>query len=385
MTSALFSYNGSTAQAAHQVAYSTTYNVALVSGDGVASVEWTIFGRSHEVATDPTITVTGDLTATITIPTNPGADRAWGLLCVVNRGRGINNKKDAALRCSRVFGTRIYQDTIPLVCGETFERGPIVGWTEAANALLRSRLMSTSTGVSVAGTLDVVNALGIASTAGFRLDETIYEENCFSSNQFMDGFAAVQSGTGAGLIQGSVSVIEHDGLNYANTGTTATGYSYLQQSAFTQFRCGHGEIIAAFVVRTDTVLSNSTDTYTIVLGLLEGTGSHAVVLTYTHGVNSGAWTFTTTAGGTSTSVSTGVTVAVSTIYRIAITINATRTAAAVFINGVLAVTPVATNIPASNPPLGLAARITKSAGTTNRVLMISKIKGRIQNTYESLV
>lgn len=126
-------------------------------------------------------------------------------------------------------------------------------------------------------------------------------------------------------------------------------------------------------VKLDT-LSDATDTYTVTAGYAD---SGAVVdgcyIRYSHSINSGKWQGVCTANSVSTTLDLGITVAISTWYKLLVVVNATGTSAEFFVNGTSGGT-ITTNIPTgAGRQTGIMTRIVKSAGTTARLLNVGFI------------
>jgi hypothetical protein len=228
---------------------------------------------------------------------------------------------------------------------------------------------------------DTLRVLDTVRVLDFRLDEMVYDEDLADVAALHTGFVAEVSGTGAAVTQASINTF--NGCAQLSTGTTSIGYAALTQTAYRQFRLGHGDVVVAFAIKTAS-LSSASDAYTVIVGLTNSSESDSVLLRYTHSVASGMWTLDTKASSSTTSTSTGVTFAATTVYRIALVVNEAGTVVSAYINGVL-VGSNTTTIPTVSASMGMIARITKSVGTTARLLYVSKIKARIINTYESLV
>jgi hypothetical protein len=147
----------------------------------------------------------------------------------------------------------------------------------------------------------------------------------------------------------------------------------------------NGAVTVEAVVQID-VLSNGTDTYTLVVGLndnLAGAiGTDVVAFRYTHSENSGNWTCVTRNNSTETTLDSGVAavaggstgVAVATNWvNLRFIVNAAATSVTYYVNGT-SVGSIATNIPAARQTWP-AIYIRKSAGTTARYAFIDLFEG----------
>jgi len=148
MPSALFSVGASSAQVAQVVAFGSTTALAIVNTSGIDYAEWSVVGQSHA---DLAVTITPGakgLTATITFPADPGADRGVLLECKSNGGKDSLGRADPNLICRRVIGTTAHGSQVPYCANEEFERDPVVGWAKALNSAPSLSLNSTSVNIT---------------------------------------------------------------------------------------------------------------------------------------------------------------------------------------------------------------------------------------------
>lgn len=174
----------------------------------------------------------------------------------------------------------------------------------------------------------------------------------------------------AGISSYVASVAGHPGIVSLGTGTSTTGYSVCYATAGLRLVPGGGETRLRYCLRIPT-LSDGTNTFAVVLGLREvisGTSNNLVDASYTHGTNSGNWQLRTrtTAGGVTTVNGSAGPVA-NTWTVLEIVINAAATSAELFADGV---SMGSTSLTIPTVPLGLAALITKSAGSTARTMEV---------------
>lgn len=166
----------------------------------------------------------------------------------------------------------------------------------------------------------------------------------------------------------TVGVVKHD------VGTTASGRAGWLMTATALRLDMAGRTIMEFRIKTGADLSDGTDTYTIRVGLLDSDAAEptdGVFLRYIHSANSGKWAFVTRANGTETVTDTGITVAVNTVYRVCIVVQAGAASASCYINDVKVAEAITTNIPTGAARLvGVGGSIIKSAGTTSRTMEI---------------
>lgn len=179
----------------------------------------------------------------------------------------------------------------------------------------------------------------------------------------------------------------HPGVLLCNTGTTTTGSSGItlanfQGSEFAPWKMGAATFYFKTVVKIP-VLSNGTDRFTAIFGVLDGffgssNAGEQLLFLYSDNVNSGNWVIQSrTNNGTITTVNTSV--AVNTSWNtFEINMNAAATSCVVKINGTIVAT-ITTNLPTINP-CGFGYEIIKSLGTTNTTLLADMFYGFINLT-----
>jgi hypothetical protein len=195
---------------------------------------------------------------------------------------------------------------------------------------------------------------------------------------FVTGIASAStstSGTGAAFsvnANGNNDTGGNPGWAVASTGTTTTGRAAINPFTATPLLLGAGALHCENLVSLP-ILSDGTETFTVFVGLGDspsGATVDGVNFRYTHAVNSGKWQAVTRSNSVETAADTGVTVAANTNYRLQIEIGAAGTSADFLINGV-SVATIATNIPiGASRQTNIMTGIVKSAGTTNRDLLI---------------
>jgi hypothetical protein len=198
---------------------------------------------------------------------------------------------------------------------------------------------------------------------------------------FVTGIAAAStstSGTGAAFsinASGNNDTGGNPGWAVASTGTTTTGRAAINPFTATPLLLGYGALHCENLVKIPN-LSDGTETFTLFVGLgdsASGATIDAVNFRYTDGTNGGKWQCVTRSNSVETAVDSGVTVAANTNYRLQIEINAAGTQADFSINGALVAT-IATNIPVgAGRQTNVLTGIVKSAGTTNRELLIAAL------------
>jgi hypothetical protein len=190
----------------------------------------------------------------------------------------------------------------------------------------------------------------------------------------LEGLLTFASGTGASVGAMTSPAATNPGVARMTTGTTTTGLAIISGNLSTAaiMILGGGETIFEAVVRVD-ALSDGTDTYTAAFGLTGTSGSitpsNGIIITYTHGTNSGNFTLRSSKAAAATSVDMGTPMSSSAFVRVGWKLNAAGTSIQGFIgdsngNDVNAGTAISTNIPivAILPDFF----VLKSAGTTSR-------------------
>ena len=233
----------------------------------------------------------------------------------------------------------------------------------------------------VSGTLATARlGTGTADATTFLRGDQTYAQAMFAPSKlavsYSDfvGAAAVPfvtsvSGAGSTVTWTDNGDTNHPGLANLPTGTTATGRSFIGTNNQGAFIFGTRAHVFETAILTPNALSSGTQTYVIEVGFydnLTGVVSYAAYFTYTDGVNSGKWQCTTADGTGSISTDSGITVAVSTYYKLTVEVNAAGSSVVFKINGATVSTHT-TNIPSgSSMRLGCGAQIRKSVGTTSR-------------------
>lgn len=193
----------------------------------------------------------------------------------------------------------------------------------------------------------------------------------------------VMSTSGSGASAGSTNVTEAGafGIYQFSTGTSTTGQSntiLASVGAGTNgpFFLGQGIIKTTLRLKTGANLSDGTNTYRILFGLVKPWDS----TTITDGAwfeydstSSANWRYRTASSSSSTSNSSSISVDANTWYRLRLEINAAASSVEYFIDDV-SIGTINTNIPGSSgPSVQLKAGIHKSAGTTARNFLIDYI------------
>jgi Protein of unknown function (DUF2793) len=176
-----------------------------------------------------------------------------------------------------------------------------------------------------------------------------------------------QSGTGAGVTNGSV--LADGGLGWVqfNLGTTATGRAACH-SQLGVMRLGLGAAHYACRVR-QLVLSDAVNaTYTERFGFLDSVTAESTdgaFFRYTHSVNGGRFQAVTRSNSVETAVDTGTTVAINTTYKLEVIANAAGTSVEFAVNGALVAT-ITTNIPiGAGRETGAGLMLLRSVGTVS--------------------
>jgi hypothetical protein len=152
------------------------------------------------------------------------------------------------------------------------------------------------------------------------------------------------------------------------TGTpTALGATTFRQRRRYSVSWGDASIVAAAGVDAGT---GSPDFYLETAGTTSGAASSGFTTAgfyYRDDVNGGKWQAKVRSAvtPTETNVDTGVTVALNTLYRLRVIVNAARTEAKFYINDALVAT-ISTNLPAAASAMSITNGIKKTVGTTSR-------------------
>lgn len=220
---------------------------------------------------------------------------------------------------------------------------------------------------------DLIDSVQFLDT---NTDTRYYEQDDFigpatfgSGNFTKMGWAPFVSGTASAASSNyGVDNTEHAlGVVECSTGTATSDYSSLILDRYTILGIGFTSIFKARVAHS--AVSDGTDTYDSYIGLFDYSANDftdSVYFKYTHGTNSGNWQCITTSGGTATTNNTAVAGGNTTYSIFEIRINSDATEVLFYIDGVLVATHT-TNIP-TTAVLGHTIRITKSAGTTARLI-----------------
>lgn len=188
-------------------------------------------------------------------------------------------------------------------------------------------------------------------------------------------FTTVTSGTGAAVAQSTITTTTNFGVIQMTTGTTSNATAQVSHGITTgSIALDNGEIFWEAFVRTDgTALPTAAEQYYVRAGLLDTTTFSA---SPTDGVyfgfdQSNGTNFVIVSRGGGAALASAVTTtqaAVSTWYRLTIIINATRTQANFYINGVEVSGSPLTTLPTSAQLVSPCLAISKLFGTSARLL-----------------
>lgn len=161
-----------------------------------------------------------------------------------------------------------------------------------------------------------------------------------------------------------------------STGTTSSGIGEVYHGC--NFANSNFPIFFRGRIITPSALSNGTDTYTLIVGLIHGNfGSSATprgaYLKYSHSVNSGVWQCVLRGASSETTLTSGVTMAVTTVTEIVVCMRPDSTVA-YWVNGSY-IGEITTNYPTDSPMRPVCA-IVKSVGTTELFLSVTGIEAR---------
>lgn len=191
-------------------------------------------------------------------------------------------------------------------------------------------------------------------------------------NDFIGSTAATCNVTttfaGGSLALANLSGVSHPGSARLFTGATTTGAAAMSIGAINATAIA-APFVMEWMVRTGGNISDGTDTYTLVVGLVDSQTSAAfadgLAFVYTHSLNGGRWVFRRTIGSTPTDVDTGVTFAANTWYKMRFDIAVGDASVVAYINGVVVATISSGGMPTSTA-LEPTVLIIKSAGVNTR-------------------
>jgi hypothetical protein len=174
------------------------------------------------------------------------------------------------------------------------------------------------------------------------------------------------------------------GVMQAATGTTATGRAgwYTATSFplnFGQFNGIGGAYNLKFRIKTDTTLSDGTNSYSLLMGFTNAAGSNTPSngLFVYYDQSTTTWRFRARNAGTQTEADSNVTVAANTWYTVEIAVsNAATPTATCRIRGSNSTDSGTLNINTNVPTgqIGLGFQILKSAGTASRLFIIDYVR-----------
>ena len=188
------------------------------------------------------------------------------------------------------------------------------------------------------------------------------------------GVFLVAAGGGAGATVATEVMTDHPGIWQVDTGTTATGRTFIISGSANTCHVGvGGRTRVGTWLRTEPALSTALQRYTLRTGLFSITLPNVVVdglgFEYDDSQNGGRWQ-AITHDGIETSTDTGIAVTASTWYKLEAEINDAGTSVDFFIDDVLVATNT-TNIPSGTGfRLFYNTHIMKLLGTTSRYFAV---------------
>lgn len=222
--------------------------------------------------------------------------------------------------------------------------------------------------------LDVQGALE-RGTFSPRRRVFIFDDFIGPSAGNMIGWGTNSAGTGAAYAVSSTGVNATDrciGVAQISTGTTSTGFFNLRQANL-GILFGYTDFFQVMRIQLPNI-STAAERFGVYLGLTDTNASFegnvdAVTFFYQDDVSAN-WRCRTMSNSTMTDVDSGVTVTAGTWYTMAIKVPAGGGSAQFFINDNLVAT-ITTNIPTgTGRQTGIAYKIGKSTGTTERTLLL---------------
>ena len=185
----------------------------------------------------------------------------------------------------------------------------------------------------------------------------------------LQGILATATGTVAANTIVAPQSQSQIGVMQSDPGTDAAGLAGWLSSALLARHDNGGRWKLEQLIRTPTALSDGTTTYSLRPGFLVSVSAEStdgVFFRYTHSVNSGKWQFVTRANGVETITDTGITVAVSTDYKLNIEVQSDGLKAFALINGVAVASSTLTIPVGAGRETGFGAMILKSLGASAR-------------------
>lgn len=181
-------------------------------------------------------------------------------------------------------------------------------------------------------------------------------------------------GSSSGSLSTSSGETSHPGIATISTSTSATGNAYYYGTS-SGLSLSNGAAGITWIIKTPSALADATETYSMRFGLNDSTSADAangVYFRYT--TNSANWIAVVREASSETSADTGLSVGASTWYKLTAVINSDATAAFFYTNGTLACSITNANVPGGTSYTRQMAHITKSAGTTARIVGIDYFK-----------
>jgi len=185
----------------------------------------------------------------------------------------------------------------------------------------------------------------------------------------LPGILATATGTVAASTIVAPQSQSQIGVLQSDPGTDAAGLAGWLTSALLGRLDNGGTWKLEQLIRTPAALSDGTTTYSLRAGFLDSVSAEStdgVFFRYTHSVNTGKWQFVTRANGVETITDTGVTVVVSTDYKLNIVVNPDGLKAFGLINGLNVASATATIPVGAGRETGFGAMILKSLGASAR-------------------
>jgi len=215
-----------------------------------------------------------------------------------------------------------------------------------------------------------------------RVNFTSPDRYRFLQNDFitetLGGLVSTVSGTGASAQAGTFGVDlteQAQGVVQIDTGTTATGRSFLGSANVNALWVAAGQIIRWGSRVVPELLSSGVDTFIMHVGLLDNSGggepTDGAYFRYTDAVNGGRWEAIVAAGGTRQAFDTGVLAQQQyQVLEVEIDFTGPSPVARFFIDGVLTNTVTAPSPVPQGPTqaFGMGVSIAKTVGTSQRNL-----------------
>ncbi len=193
------------------------------------------------------------------------------------------------------------------------------------------------------------------------------------------GWEITTSGTGSGVIHvAGPTSITNPGVLQLETGTTSSGSAQITTGTSAGIIIGGGQVVCESLIRIEDLATVSND-FTLLVGLFDFGLNDGIYFRYNR-ASSTNWQIVAIRNGTESSTNTSVVVTEDQWIKLKFVVNASATSVEYFINGTSAGTQT-TNLPSGSvDDIVPNISITKTAGTSERVIYIDLFRLQIALT-----